>query len=506
MHVDLADMRSLIENDECRSELTISGVIGMLPLDLLDSIVTRLLRIDLSKGVWQANGTLAVQAFTSTCRGALGCLSREHAIELKSRREMHLALTPDLVNETYPYTMLMLRSIRSRLEQCILDGFLGHYPGVVVTETVLVPPYQITTSDPIKFQTDDHLTRMAMGNRNLMSVKCMASGTCRLLCSAKDGLIFAKNDRDVFYAQSTSQSQFDLNSVLCSGYEYSAAMYDECMLAILTRDAYEQQLETPSTYTVTTRNVTNGEVVNKDKITVGDESHCAQLLTAWVHQAELWAAFCVSGMGYTRAQVEVQLFRIIHSERGKKWATEMTRLPVFDKLKSLSVSSQTNNLAVMEGLRGNRSVMLHFFDVNTLELANVDVFDLYRHKTTKVELSPDGNVMAVIAQQTIYIYHRSGGKRDPMGWRRVAETSLAAGVTDCTLETSVFSPCGSRILYFFHGGCILAIDVALSLRSATVCYSHRYCVIPSLDAVQAVWSNGLFLLTKDQNVLWFGLV
>ncbi len=483
--------RSLIENDECTNLAPESGVFGMLPLDLMDLIITELFRIDAFEGGVQKSttvGTLAVQAFTSTCRGTLGRLSREHAVELKSRCELQLALTPDLINQTYPYTTLMLRTIRSYLEQCILDDFLCHHQMMNI---------------PYESHAADYLTRMAMGNRNVMCVKCVTSGSCRLLCGTEHGAVISKNDRDVLCVQNipTNQLTPDLKDVCTGGYEYSATMHDEGVLVICARDASEHILDTPSTYTVTSRNVIGGEVVAVERITVGDMSHCGRLLVTWVHRAELWMAFCVSGMGYASTQTEVQLIRI---RPGRGEIGRVTRLPIFDDLKCLSIASQKNHMAIMEGLRGNKSVLLHFFDANTLQLTHIDGFEMYPHKVGTVELSPNGSVMVVIACKSIYIYHRCGSKTDPMGWRRVTKKCLHADLVNCTLTTSVFSPCGSRVLFFFHGGGILGIDVALSLKTAFVHSSHRYCTKPCLETIGAIWSNGLYLLTQDQSVLWLG--
>lgn len=457
------------------------GLIGVLPPEVLGTIVDALLALHPYASLTEANASAKwVRNFMLTCRGAGASASRAQLLEMVARRNAQITLARGTQSDQ-PYYTLALRILRSCME---LDAMLvGIHEGIAHCASLTGGccrgarnrfndnMHRNYYADPntgrgtlaleamgpgrthmcvkvaggqdkqIMCETDHGVaihTRIP-GNKSCL-VQCVEGGAPDAFCpesELKVTFTFAKESLDGWFAVARAASGGDL-LVLLVVLAYGATPRDSTSnLQLQTWDTRQNKL-------IDTRPVTE----DVDRLWVCNDT---------VHR------LCSPDGDEHRV--------FIDSYRPRTSSTdERVHLPRISRMRTLYFAKRTGDIAFVSPTTNCCAEEVLFMDMRLRRIASIDVHD-ERHVNgglSRIALSPAGDTIVYLAwalnNPGVFVYRRDADydtARErlsaPFGWRLTNKSYMGT----CSLNSSfasveaslAFSPCGSKVCCFFasHG-------------------------------------------------------
>lgn len=535
----------------------VSGAFVVLPVELVDVICAKLLRI----------GFENFCSFVRTCRAAFCVVSRRTVIETMCMRNLfNRAFLEDRMARTdeaeqYPFTEFAKTMIRSRMEQEVLqeciDGPVLHCANPTSeccrtqrAELNLWWRQHFTIAE--RFPKDT-LGAEALRGRRACNVSVVASSGSELLCATPDGAVLA-SDKSVWTVTSKPAAEFTPGHELATTFlmerpdlEPIWAAAEGNRIAVCQRS---HDTEEASFYVVKVfddgRLVDEAEVSDpcllkthvREDLQVVMMRHAPSFVERmWIHKGEVWFAFL-----HERVANETFSWVRIHAIQPDVKGSRSTRsrdsfglVHSFGRVDCTSVAADSGDLALLE--THPSEVRIWMFDMKTRRFGLVPADSRHGHPKPhmnegeffrhQIRLSPDGLVMVVLdrsrvsvygQQGCILLYRRSahGATSGAMKWRAIwtgggsVTRPVSSVMRWSPLIEAVFTPCGRRFYAFFLAtedspGGMLRLDTTFPTEVNDI-FSN---IPPYRLPTKVVWSkDGLFVhtATKPGGVLRLGLV
>ena len=536
----------------------VSGAFAVLPVELVDVVCAKLLRI----------GFAHFFSFVCTCRAAYRVVSKRTAIEAMCMKNLfnqaslaHQVEAKADDAEQYPFTELAKTMIRSRVEQEVLrecvEGSVLHCADPTseccrTQRTDLNACWRLHPTIAERFPTGT-LGAEALRGRSVRNVSVAASSASCLLCATPNGAVLASDSR-VWTVTSKPAAEFtpgyELESTfLMDRYQSSTepiwAAAEGNRIAVCQRT---HDTEYASFYVV--KIFDDGRLVGEDEVeeefSYQSPSHVVaraarnSVETMWLHKGEVWVAFVHENLSHTFSWVRLRAIQPdVHGNflKGLCHTTlEMTQS--FGRIDCSSVASDSGDLALIETLANESRIWCFDMKARTFGLVRLPtpmhephcilhVPYCLRHE---VRLSPDGLTMVILDRShcnynfhvhrvsgPIRIYRRCGGDVEQRKqWRPVwvgggsPHRPVSQVLRLSPLKEAVFTPCGRRFYAFFRAtdrspGGMLRLNTTFT-NEVNDTFHH---VPPYRLPSKVVWSkDGLFVHTSTVpvGVLRLGLV
>ena len=532
----------------------VSGAFRVLPVELVDVICAKLLRI----------GFEHFCSFVRTCRAAFRVVSKRTAIETMCMRHLfnraflgdRVAMTDEA--EQYPFTEFAKTMIRSRMEQEALhectEGSVLHCADPTseccrTQRAELNARWRQHPTIAERFPKDT-LGAEALRGRRACNVSVAASAGSELLCATADGAVLASADR-VWTVTSKPAAEFTPGYELATTVLMERPSADEIIWAAaegnriaLCQRTHDTQVE--SFYVV--KIFDDGRLV--DEADVSDPClHCPPgrggyarhapsfMERMWMHKGEVWFAFLHEYVANeTFSWVRIHAIQpAVRANRSTRWRDSHSLVHSFGRVDCTSVAADSGDLALLE--THPSEVRIWTFDMKTRKYALVPADPRYGHPKPhmnegeaflhQIRLSPDGLVMVLLDRSRVSVYGQRGcillyrrcaygDTSGAMKWRVLwtGGGSVIRPVSSVMrwspLMEAVFTPCGRRFYVFFLAtdrspGGMLRMDTTFGTEVNDVFSNIPPYRLPS----KMVWSkDGLFVqtATTPTGVLRLGLV
>jgi|SaaInlV_125m_DNA_1040241.scaffolds.fasta_scaffold11416_2 hypothetical protein len=518
----------------------ITGILGLLPAELVDAVCAAVLRVDSS---W-------FDAFTRTCRGVRRSVSPSTAIEFVVRRCSYMLPGPALVAKTCSYTEHMKLKMRNRLELYSLSALFD------CGATHCVSPNQACCRDrrrrlqskPLDMgagvrHKPHTLLDEAIAGRASCRVDVAAQGRALILCGTPAGAVIREGD-DVRLATSRRAEVFVPGRELASVHlattaraeargaaVWAAAEGDR--VAVCLRDPAH-----PSRYTVKLWGEHGRDFLGEhtlEPVTLGVP--LLNVVRMFMRKGAVWLML-------TRIldfhDEELQFVRVVI---GNPCST-LLRRTVLGIMASVSVATASGHVAFLESDRQEQGVCTErvvVFDPDLVQTHRItEAFEVgeYSGEPNVLAIAPNGRVIVMLMRDraedspfhrghpVVVIYQREG---DATAWKvRVnGELSLLndAGPTQWgwdalrggPISDMVFSPSGDTLLVMVAedqqgddelSSGIIAFNVEEALRLGRILkIGTKFATVGSgYMPTQLVWSDGIFLcMAGDEGVARVGL-
>ena len=526
----------------------VPGAFGVLPVELVDVICAKLLRI----------GFEHFFSFVCTCRAAYHVASKRTTIEAMCMKNLfnrtslaHRVAMMDKA-EQYPFTELAKTMIRSRVEQEVLqeciEGSVLHCanPTSECCRTQRAELNACWGQHPTIAERfpKGTLGAEALRGRRACNVSVAASSASHLLCATPDGAVLASDNR-VWTVTSKPATEFT------PGYELAATPLMEYSRIGANMAAAEGNRIAVCQYSHETRDETfydvkifdDGRLV--DEVEVNDTRRRGELAGSssvekmWIHKGEVWFAFMHENQSHNFAWMRLLAVQPdLHGNRSAHCRHSYDITHSFGRIDCISVAADSGDVVLLEEL--SREVRIWCFDMKTRKFGLVSPHPKYGHPSPhtpvgvgmlhQIRLSPDGLTMVVFDRTNnswgahrstrsgpILLYTRSGvGAGDRQGWRLIwtggdsPHRPVATVIRSSPMIEALFTPCGRRFYALFLAtpdspGGMLRLDTTFT-SEVNDTFSN---VPPYRLPTKMVWSkDGLFVRTSTvpTGVLRLGLV
>jgi len=540
----------------------IPGAFRVLPVELVDLICVKLLRI----------GFEHFFSFVRTCRAVRGVVSKRTAIEamcmknLFNRTSLADRVARADAAEPYPFTELAKTMIRSRIEQetlhkCISDASLHCADPTSeccrTQRAALNAHWRREPTISARFPKGT-LGAEALGGRSVTNASVVASSCAHLLCATPNGAVLVSGDR-VLTVTSNPAAEFtpgcELETIPLMEYAGTGAIV---AAAEGNRIAVCQHTHTTQ-YDV--KIFDDGRLVYEKSVSeplahLSTNARAFHRLTAsssvekmWIHKGAVWFVFVHEDQ--TNTFSSLRLCTIQPDVDGGDTLSTRCRnshdtWASFGRIDCISVAADSGDMVLLETLwseqRGHE-VRIWCFDMKTRKFDLVPPHPRTGHPAPQVHegdgflhqvrLSPDGLTMVVLNRTRsgydaplrgpIILYKRSatgpslpGDAIGALKWRPVwtgggsLHRPVSMAMRYSPLIEAVFTPCGRRFYLFFLAtpdspGGMLRMDTTFSSEVNDV-FEH---IPPYRMPTKMVWSkDGLFVRTSTAptGVLRLGLV
>jgi len=526
----------------------ISGLLGLLPTELVDAVCAAVLRMDSS---W-------FSAFTLTCKGVRRSVSLATVIEFLVRRHSYMLPGPALLDKACSYTEHVKLKMRNRADLYALSALVAH------GATHCANPNQACCRDARHRFNRDHEGRLdashfckraslapgtllsdALEGRASFRADVAAPGRARILCGTPSGAVIRERD-DVRLVTSRRADVFapgrELASVHLASTErveergavvWAAAEGDR--VAVCTRHGHASH---GSRYTVQLWGAHGRDLLGE---------HTLEPVTLGVPLAHMYQMFMCKGAVWLMLthvmdfhDEEVQFVRVVF--KAGEPPVPLIRRATMGIVHSVSVASESGHVAFLEMNRedydhyGERVAVFDPDRVETHRITEEFGTGEYAGAPNELAIAPNGRVIVMLLRDRaedgqqrgdpeVVIYQREG---DAFSWTvRVSEAlplTHAFGPTawgwyalrGADVTQLVFSPGGATLLALFEEddsedeerGGIVAFNVEEALRTGHILAAGtRYETMErGRMPLQLVWSDGLFVCVPgDEGVVRAGL-
>ena len=517
----------------------ITGLLGLLPTELVDAVCAAVLRMDYS---W-------FDAFARTCKGVRRSVSLATVIEFLVRRHSYMLPGPALLDKACSYTEHVKLKMRNRNDLWALSALI--YNG----GTHCANPNQACCRDARRRFNREHQGKMggyalpgtlqsdAVEGRGSFRADVAAPGRARILCGTPSGAVIRERD-DVRLVTSRRAEVFvpgrELASVHLASSEraeergavvWAAAEGDRVAVCMRHWDAGGR-------YVVKLWGAHGRDLLGE---------HTLEPVTLGVPLAHMHLLFMCKGAVWLMLthvldfhDEEVQFVRIVF--KAGEPPVPLIRRATMGIIHSVSVASESGHVAFLEMNRedynhyGERVAVFDPDQVATYRITEEFGTGEYAGAPNVLAIAPNGRVVVMLLRDRaedgqqrgdpeVVIYQREG---DAFSWTvRVSEAlprDHTHGPTtwgwwamrDADVTGMVFAPGGATLLvlfeeddseYEFPGG-IVAFNVEEALRTGQILTSGtRYETMDRKHMpLQLVWSDGLFVCVPgDEGVVRVGL-
>lgn len=493
---------------------SISGILGILPSDIINTIVASSLALPTDVSVNCREEVLetayAVQSFVRTCRGAADCVHADHRVEAMARCKV--LLTPrhcKLQLDHQSYTRTMMHSVRIIMEYKLLVRLLkNNLSHCAFKLKSCCRGTRNLLNESLKYielgKTPERsaLAKASLGNRKNMNVGVVAESESAMLCLTDGGVAVLSNGRvfctegrhsGVFCPYADMERTFDV-SVGCKNENVISAASEGSLLSIVTKNEHEDEFGI-ALCTIRTWDTERGVLLDSRKLGALNWKGVTWINLGFVYCATLneKGGWTVSGDG----QLYVEYFHPESEELSAQKIGGCWRPPTskFDKDNlswgypeldrpnmnsetvvptSISVSKNNNGCGLAYiltevGFDWPKTEKLTYFDqigpnCGNETITRVCEIHCYQgsshNRLSIVRVSPAGDVMVVLRRvnfndnQSILIYTRPLNERTKwgLGWGIAARSwSTWCGANLCwPISNSIFSPCGGIVCFFYR--------------------------------------------------------
>jgi len=525
----------------------VQGAFGVLPVELVDVICAKLLRI----------GFEHFFSFVCTCRAAYRVASKRTMVEAMCMKNLFnrtsLAHRVAMMDgaEQYPFTQLAKAMIRSRMEQEVLQECIGGSVLHCANPTSeccrtqradLNMCWRLYPTIAERFPKGT-LGAEALRGRRTCNVSVAASSAHHLLCATPDGAVLASDNR-VWTVTSKPAAEFTPGHELattplmdCSstGILVAAAEGKRIAVCQFSHDSLNESIYDLKIF---------DDAVKTNELHVSDKRH---------QQGEFWSdSYCLDQMWLHKGVVWFAFVHMDHTSDNFSWMRLLAVEPgpdgccnhlfdvyhSFGRIDCTSVAADSGDLVLLEEL--SNEVRIWCFDMKTHKFGLVPPHPRFGHPLPhtqvsvgllhQLRLSPDGLTMVVFDRMNdswgahrstrsgpILLYTRSGaGAGNRQGWRLIwtggdsPHRPVATVIRSSPMIEALFTPCGRRFYAFFLAtpdspGGMLRMDTTFTTE-VNDSFSN---VPPYRLPTKMVWSkDGLFVRTSTlpTGVLRLGLV
>jgi len=523
----------------------ITGLLGLLPTELVDAVCAAVLRMDSS---W-------FNAFTRTCKGVRRSVGHATVIEFLVRRHSYMLPGPALLDKACSYTEHVKLKMRNRADLYALGELMAH------GATHCANPNQACCRDARRRFNRDHegpgarsyffklvqrglapgtLLSDALEGRASFRADVATPGRARILCGTPSGAVIRERD-DVRLVTSRRADVFapgrELASVHLAATEraeergavvWAAAEGDR--VAVCTRHASHGSRYTVKLWGAHGRDLLGEHTL--EPVTLGVP--LANMHKMFMCKGAVWLMLTARSASYDE---EVQFVRVVF-KAGEPAATLIRRV-MMGIIHSVSMASESGHLAFLEMNRsdhddyGERVVVFDPDRVETHRITEEFGTSEYNGAPNVLAIAPNGRVIVMLLRDRaedgmqrgdpeVVIYQREG---DAFSWKvRVSEAlpfnqvPTAWGwyaMRGADVTGMVFAPGGATLLALFQedenedeAGGIVAFNVEEALRTGRILKTGTSYETMARGhmPLQLVWSDGLFACVPgDEGVVRVGL-
>ena len=461
----------------------IPGPIGVLPPEVLGTIVAALLALHPRAALTEANASAKwVRNFLLTCRGAGAAPSRAQLLEMVARRDAHITLGRGTQSEQ-PYYTLALSILRSCME---LDALLvGIHQGIAHCASLTGGCCRGTRN-----RFNDTMRRRCYADpntgRGALALEAMGPGRthmCVKVAGGTDTYIMCETDRGV--VMNTRSSVAGKGCLLqCVEGGAPDAFCPESELKVTFTFAKEPL----GGWFAVAKAASSGDllvllVVLAYGATTHDGANNLQLQT-WdmrlnklidtrpetEYVDRLWVCNDTVHRLCSPDDDEYRVF--IDSYRPRTSSMdERVHLPRISRMRTLYFAKRTGDIAFVNPTTNACAEEVLFMDIELRRIASIDVHDerYVNGGLSRIALSPAGDTIVYLAwalnSPGVFVYRRDADydtARErlsaPFGWRLTNKSymgtctlnsSFASVVATYTDASLAFSPCGSKVCCFF---------------------------------------------------------